>query len=288
MRPKDLHTKIFLDSGDPGETKEVLNLLGFLDGQTTNPTLISKSPEAQERLSKGEKFTKDEILEFYKKTVTEISHLIPEGSVSIEVYADHSTTAEEMLAQGKEMFSWIPNAHIKFPTTKEGLQAAQHAVKEGLRINMTLCFSQEQAAAVYDATLGAKKGQVFVSPFDGRLDDRGDSGISLVENIVNMYKNGDGHVEVLAASIRDVNHICYFNKAGTDIITVPFSVLRNWYEVGCPITIEDSDSTSGLKTIPYKEIGLNQPWTSYDISHDLTDKGIVKFSDDWNKLIKRR
>lgn len=78
-----------------------------------------------------------------------------------------------MLKQGKQMYSWVPNAHIKFPTATEGLKAANKAVKEDLRVNMTLCFTQEQAAAVYAATRGAKRGQVFVSPFIGRLDDGG-------------------------------------------------------------------------------------------------------------------
>lgn len=84
--------------------------------------------------------------------------MIPQGSVSVEVYADSSTKAEEMLAEAFEMSSWIPNAHIKFPSTKEGLKAAERAVKANLRVNMTLCFQQEQAAAVYSATSGSKKG----------------------------------------------------------------------------------------------------------------------------------
>src|SRR5512139_2619507 len=109
MRPKDLKARIFLDGGDPGETRETLHLLGFLDGQTTNPTLISKNPQARKRLDQGETFTKEDALNFYRDTVREISGLIPQGSVSIEVYADLSTTAEKMLRQGEEMFSWIPN-----------------------------------------------------------------------------------------------------------------------------------------------------------------------------------
>src|SRR3989344_5384486 len=157
MKPNNLKSKIFIDGGDPKETEEIKNLLGFLDGQTTNPTLVSKNPEAAKKLEKGEKFLKQELLEFYKEIVQKVSSLIPDGSISIEVYADKETKAEEMLNQGKEMFTWIPNAHIKFPTIKEGLIAAERAVKEGMRINMTLCFSQEQAAAVYAATKGAKK-----------------------------------------------------------------------------------------------------------------------------------
>jgi len=172
MKPAGLKSKIFLDSGDPAETKATLELLGFLDGQTTNPTLVAKNPYARERFEKGEKFSEKEIYDFYRKVVTEISGLIPDGSVSIEVYAALETTADEMFAQGKEMFTWIPNAHIKYPTTTAGLEAAERSTKEDIRVNMTLCFTQDQAAAVYAATKGANKGDSFVSPFVGRLADR--------------------------------------------------------------------------------------------------------------------
>ena len=165
MKPANLKTRLFLDGGDPEETRKLIKLLGFLDGQTTNPTLIAKNPEARARLEKGEKFSAGEILDFYRSVVTTVSGLIPQGSVSVEVYSDAATTAETMLRQGKEMYSWIPNAHVKFPASREGLKAAERAVGEGMRVNMTLCFSQEQAAAVYGATRGAHKGQVYVSPF---------------------------------------------------------------------------------------------------------------------------
>src|SRR5512139_2316371 len=125
MRPLNLKTKIFLDGGDPDETRQLLGLLGFLDGQTTNPTLISKNPEARMRLEGGEKFSAEEILAFYRKVVGEVSGLIPKGSISVEVYADARTTSEAMCRQAQEMFSWIPNAHIKFPTTTEGLKSAE-------------------------------------------------------------------------------------------------------------------------------------------------------------------
>ena len=117
MRPDKLKTKIFLDSGDPGETKEALSLLGFLDGQTTNPTLIAKNPQAKERIANGKKFSKEEVMSFYKEVVTELSGLIPQGSISVEVDANAQSEAEKLFAQGEEMFTWIPNAHIKYPTT---------------------------------------------------------------------------------------------------------------------------------------------------------------------------
>ena len=287
MRPKDLKARIFLDGGDPEETKEVIRLLGFLDGQTTNPTLISKNPRARHRLERGEKFTREEIIDFYQETVREISKLIPEGSISVEVYADHSTLAEAMLIQGKEMFSWIPNAHIKFPTSQEGLKAAEQAVKSGMRVNLTLCFSQEQAAAVYAATRGAKRGDVFVSPFIGRLDDKGENGMDVISHILKMYRKGDGHVMVLTASVRNIDHLLFALKLGSDIITVPFHVLKEWGEKGLPMPGDDYVyRPGGLKSIPFKEIDLSKKWQTYDIRHELTDKGMERFSADWNALIK--
>jgi transaldolase len=287
MRPDHLRTRIFLDGGDPNETRQLMKLLGFLDGQTTNPTLIAKNPQARMRLEKKEKFTSAEMLTFYHFVVRELSALMPQGSISIEVYADASTKAEEMLRQGREMFSWIPNAHVKFPTSGEGLRAAEQAVKEGLRVNMTLCFSQEQAAAVYAATAGAKRGAVFVSPFIGRLDDRGENGMDVIAHIITMYRKGNAHVEVLTASVRKLDHLLCALKLGSDIITAPFEVLKAWAEKGLPIPGDDYEYDSGkLKPIPYRHIELTGNWQKYDISHDLTDKGMEKFSADWNALIR--
>lgn len=281
MRPNNLTTRIFLDSGDPSETREVLSLLGFLDGQTTNPSLIAKNP-----VTAGKKFTQTELLKFYRAVVEEISLLIPEGSVSIEVYADALTTADEMLKQGREFFKWIPNAHIKYPTTKEGLRAAETSVEENMRVNMTLVFSQEQAAAVYAATKGAKKGQVFVSPFAGRLDDIGERGMDLIGNIIKMYKAGDGHVEVLTASVRSVSHIREAILLDSDILTAPLKVLKDWADSGLLLPDENFDyRTLNLKAIEYQNLDLNKPWQDYNLRHDLTDTGIEKFAADWNKLM---
>lgn len=288
MKPKNLTCNIFLDSGDPQETKEALTLLGFLDGQTTNPTLLSKNPEVKKRLARGEKFTKEEIYGLYKQVVGEISGLLPQGSVSIEVYADKTTSADAMLAQGRKMFGWIPNAHIKFPTTKEGLTAVGLAVKEGMRVNMTLVFSQDQAAAVYAATKGAKKGDVFVSPFVGRLDDRGENGMDMIKNIIEMYRGGDDHVAVLTASVRTVDQLLYAIKLGSDIITIPFTVAKQWSEQGLALPRDDFHYDAGnRKTIPYKEIERNRDWKEYDLTHELTDIGMEKFAGDWDTLIQQ-
>lgn len=327
MRSQNLKTKIFIDSGDPAETKQAIELLGFLDGQTTNPSLIAKHPKAAARMARGEKFTSEEIYGFYKEVVGELSKMMPGGSISIEVYADGLTTAEQMFAQGQEMFGWIPNAHIKFPTTAAGLEAAERAIKEGMRVNMTLCFSQAQAVAVYAATRGAKKGAVFVSPFVGRLDDRGENGMGLIANIIKMYRGGeggaaggytssagsgngsaagqtsvagrasdgrafgdhapDGHVEVLTASVRTMEHFLYALALGSDIITAPFKILKEWGDRKMPVPGADFKYNAGeLKPIPYQQLDLNKDWRSFDLRHDLTDKGIERFAQDWNNLIR--
>jgi len=287
VKPKNLKTKIFLDGGNPEETKEIVRLLGFLDGQTTNPTLIMKNPEALKRLKRGEKFTAEEILNFYRNIVLAISGLIPSGSISVEVYADASSTATTMLRQGDEIFTWVPNAHVKFPTSREGLKAAEHAVRDGMRVNLTLTFSQEQGAAVYAATRGSRRGQVFISPFVGRLDDGGENGMDLVANIIRMFSHGDGHVEVLTASVRSVEHLLYALQLGSDIITAPYDILRTWGEKGLQLPGPDFVySPEGLKPIPYREIDLGGKWQDYDIHHELTDKGMEKFSADWNSLIQ--
>lgn len=287
-RPQNLTTKIFLDGGDPDETKEIINLLGFLDGQTTNPTLISKNPVIKKRIEAGARLSEEEIVKFYRDVVKEISKILPDGSVSIEVYADRcGTGADAMFKQGKEMSSWIPNAHIKYPITQEGLAAAWQSIKEGMRVNMTLCFTQEQAAAVYSATRGAQtqKGDVFVSPFVGRLDDRGENGMDLIKNVIAMYENGDGHVEVLTASVRNMNHLLYAIKLGSDIITAPFKILQEWGAKGLPMPGDDFVYHGlDLTSMPYKELDLSRDWRSFGIAHELTDKGIDRFAEDWNSL----
>ncbi len=283
---KSLKTKIFLDGGYPQETKQILKLLGFLDGQTTNPSLIAKNPKIQKQLSQGKKLTNNDILDFYRKTVKALSQAIPEGSISIEVYADEKTTAKEMLNQARQMSSWINNAHIKFPITKEGLKAAYETVKKGIGVNLTLCFTQEQAAAVFCATKGAKNGQVFVSPFVGRLDDIDINGMDLIKNIVKMYEKTDHHVAVLTASTRNLNHFLYALKLKSDIITAPFKVIKEWVEKD--MTVPDNNfiyNSNNLKSISYQKINLNKNWQEFNLNHELTNKGLIKFANDWNALI---
>ena len=289
QKPK---TKILVDGGDPAETERIKSLIGFVDGQTTNPTLIAKNPEVQQRIASGHKMSVEEQHEEYKSIVRKISPLVGDAGVSIEVFSDLNTTSDQMLVEGRQMFTWIPNAYIKYPCTHEGLKAARTSVQEGLRVNITLCFAQEQAAAVYAATLGTKA-PAYVSPFVGRLDDRGEDGIDLVKNIQRMYKAGDGHVHVLAASIRSVDQLMACFAMGVDLVTVPAKVLEAWAAKG--LTMPQADFNyrgvtadgKALQPIPYRELDLGKPWESFDLKHDLTTKGIERFVADFEKTLKQ-
>lgn len=278
-------TKILLDGGDPDETRRVKYLLGFLDGQTTNPTYVAKNPEVQRRIASGHKLSKGEQKQEYKDIVQKISPLVGSAGVSIEVFADFNTSAEQMLAEGEEMFSWIPNAYIKYPCIREGLRAAKLSVERNMRVNMTLCFSQAQAAAVYAATKGTRE-PVYVSPFVGRLDDRGDNGMQVVENIRKMYEQGDGHVHVLAASLRKVDHLLYAFRLRCELATVPIKILEEWAKQQFPLAGDDfgysavDKNGKPLRLIPYQKLDLNAPWESFDLKHELTDRGIERFVDD--------
>lgn len=285
-------TKILVDGGDPDETRRIKQLLGFVDGQTTNPSLIAKNPDIRKRIESGRPLSAQEESEAYKRIVQEISPLVGDAGVSIEVFADLGTRAERMLEQGREMFTWIPNAYIKYPCTHEGLRAVQISVREGIRVNVTLCFSQEQAAAVYGASKGTAA-PAYVSPFVGRLDDRGENGMDLIRNIRRMYDSGDQHVKILAASIRHLDHLLAAFAYGADLVTVPAKVLDEWAAKGFPLPGKDFDyrgkTSQGqtLTPIPYKSLNLNEPWESFDIAHELTTKGIQKFVEDYRGTLKK-
>jgi transaldolase len=286
-----LKTKILVDGGDPEETRRMKSLLGFVDGQTTNPSLIAKNPEVQHRLATGRKFSLEEQEQEYKRIVQQISPLVGDGGVSIEVFADLKTTSEQMLVQGQDMFSWIPNAYIKYPCTHEGLDSAQMSVSQGIRVNITLCFSQEQAAGVYAATKTTKV-PVYVSPFIGRLDDLGENGMDLIKNIQKMYQAGDGHVHVLAASIRSTDQLLACFALGVELVTVPTKVLEAWAAKGFPMPDQDFTykgvdvAGNALRPIPYRSINLIQPLDAFDLRHDLTKKGIEKFVEDFESTIR--
>lgn len=283
MRPRNLNTLIYLDGCDSKETSLVKNELGFLDGQTTNPTLFSKNKEVAERVASGNKYSNDGLIERYKEEVLEINSIIGGGSVSVEVYADLASSVESLVGQGIEFSRLSDNVHVKLPATKNGLLAMKELLELGIKVNITLCFSQDQAAAVYSQSRGHNS--VYVSPFIGRLDGIGLSGFDLVKNIDAMYEKGDGHVQILAASIRD---LAAFQKVlfwGIDIVTAPKDVLLEWKETGfkIPKIIEEK---SDLKPIKYKSLSLSSNLDSYNLEHELTDKGLIKFVEDWSSLIR--
>ncbi|HKD60259.1 MAG TPA: transaldolase family protein [Terracidiphilus sp.] len=288
-RPK---AKILVDGGDPAETARIRQLLGFVDGQTTNPSLVAKNPDIRKRIAAGRPLSRQEANEAYRDIVRGISSLVGDAGVSIEVFADINTPAEHMFAEGREMYSWIPNAYIKFPCTHEGLRAAAMSVNERIRVNMTLCFSQEQAAAVYGATRGTRE-PAYVSPFVGRLDDRGENGMDLVKNICEMYKSSDHHVHVLAASIRGVDHLLSAFALGAELVTVPAKILEEWSAKGFPMPGPDfsyqaaTPEGRSLKPLDYKAIDLKTPWENLNIAHDLTTQGIHKFVQDYWSTLKK-
>ena len=282
-RPK---TKILVDGGDPQETRRVKELLGFVDGQTTNPSLIAKNPHIKQLIASGHKLSNREEMDEYKKIVQTISPLVGDAGVSIEVFSDEKTRARDMLDQGREMFSWIPNAYIKYPCTAEGLRAAEMSVKEGMKVNMTLCFSQQQAAAVYAATKGTKE-PAYVSPFVGRLDDIGQNGMDVVRNIKRMFSKGDGHVLVLAASIRSLEHLLYCFMLETELATVPAKILELWANRSFPMPDNQFQYKTTGKPIPYEELDLGQAWDAFDIQHELTRKGIEKFAADYRATLSQ-
>ena len=192
--------KIFIDSADIREIEE-LSSTGLIDGVTTNPSLIAKSG--------------NEIID----TVREICDIIP-GPVSAEVTAtDHKT----MMIEAEKLSKIAKNVTIKVPLTMAGVKTCHVLSKQGISVNVTLCFSPAQAI------LAAKAGATFISPFIGRLDDLGLNGMDLIYDIVDIYQNYEFKTEVLAASIRGTHHIVESSKAGADIVTIPPKVFREMY-----------------------------------------------------------
>ncbi len=288
-------THIYIDGGDPHESKAADAMLrehhlGALDGQTTNPTLIAKNAlkSLQAEKSDTKTLTAAEAEEFYKRTVQEIAS-VTKGPISIQVIGNPDTlSAEDMVHQARERLLWIPQAVIKFPCTREGLTAAEIICQEG-PVNITLVFSQEQAAAVYAATKHHNY-EVYVSPFVGRLDDRGENGMDVVANIIDMYRLGDGHVKVLTASTRTLNHVFFALKLKSDIITIPYKLFTEWSEpgTGTPFAVPPENfvyDVPGLTDLPYRELTLDLEWSEYDIKHQLTDSGIRKFWEDWSQIV---
>lgn len=291
----DRKTRIFLDSGNPEDSKNAKDLLGVLDGQTTNPSLVAKHPEAQKYLESGKKLTRDELLGFYRQIIQEIEKYT-DGAISVEVYADWGTTAQDMLSQAESMYSWGKNIYMKFPTIPQGLKAANEFTSKGGRVNMTLVFDQNQSAAVYAATQDALQ-PCFVSPFMGRWDDRGYNGLDLIKNIIRMYSGFDKmrnvekpHVLVLAASIRNLNHLYGSLSLEADIVTMPLKIIEEWVAEGKKIPDSSFNTSSpDLKKIPYEQIQFNEDFKAFNIEKaegGLLDEGLKRFANDWNNLLK--
>lgn len=202
--------KFFLDTANLIEIQVAADM-GMLDGVTTNPSLIAKE---------GAKF---------EKRIVEICEVV-QGPVSAEVT---SRDVESMCRQGHELAKLHPWVIVKTPTTKDGLKAARCLIKDGIKINSTLCFSPSQALLV------AKIGASFVSPFVGRLDDISEPGMDLVREIVTIYRNYGFKTQVLAASIRHPIHVVEAAKVGADIVTMPYKVFEQLFKH--PLTDKGQD-----------------------------------------------
>ena len=190
--------KFFVDSAEIDQIAE-LNDLGMVDGVTTNPSLIMKSGR--------------DIIEVTKEICSIVS-----GPVSAEVTA---TEAEKMIAEGRKLSKIADNIAIKVPLTWDGLKACKVLSGEGNMVNVTLCFSANQAL------LAAKAGATFISPFIGRLDDINIDGMDLIEDIRVIYDNYGFETQILAASIRTVNHVLESARIGADVMTAPPAVIKS-------------------------------------------------------------
>ena len=215
--------RIFLDTAKIEEVRQA-SKLGVISGVTTNPTLMARAGATD-----------------YKATIKEIASIIP-GPISTEVVVEG---VEPMLNQAREMAAWASNIVIKIPVNADGLEVTSILAKENIKINMTLCFSANQAL------LAALSGATYISPFVGRLDDIGQDGMQLVEDILDIYENyPDINTEVIAASIRHPEHCLRAARAGAHIATLPYDVLIKM------------------------------------IQHPMTDAGISRFLADWQNTNK--
>jgi transaldolase len=213
--------KIFIDSGETDEIKEA-HEMGLVDGVTTNPSLASKSGKP------------------FKQLIMEITEII-DGPISAEVV---SVTAPEIVKEGEEIAAWHKNIVVKVPLIAEGLKAVKILTGKGIKTNVTLCFSAAQAL------LAAKAGATYVSPFVGRLDDIATEGMDVIRDIRLIYDNYGIETQILTASARSPMHFVEAARIGSDVITAPFSVLKQL------------------------------------VHHPLTDIGLQKFLADWEKTKK--
>lgn len=189
--------KIFLDTANVEEIRRAAEL-GLVDGVTTNPTLIAKEGKR------------------HRHVIEEIAKAV-KGPISVE---GNGTTADELVEEGEEFAKWAPNVVVKIPMTKEGMRAVRLLSKKGIKTNVTLVFSANQAL------FAAKAGATYVSPFIGRLDDIGQDGMGLIRDIVEIYRNYGYKTEIIVASVRHPLHVIESAKAGAHIATIPAGVLE--------------------------------------------------------------
>ncbi|HEY9899088.1 MAG TPA: fructose-6-phosphate aldolase [Pantanalinema sp.] len=192
--------KFFLDTANIDEIREAASW-GQIDGVTTNPSLIAKE---------GRDF---------KQVINEICAIV-DGPISAEAI---SLDAEGMIREGREFAKWHPNVVVKLPMTIEGLKAAKVFKAEGIKTNVTLVFSANQAL------LAARAGATYISPFVGRLDDEGQDGMALIAEIVEVFSNYDFDTQILVASIRHPMHVTDAAKLGADVCTMPYKVLKQMF-----------------------------------------------------------
>jgi transaldolase len=188
--------EIFIDTADIDEIKEAMDL-GVLDGVTTNPSLVAKTGKS------------------FEVCIKEILEVVP-GPVSVEVVA---TDHEGMVAEAKKYAAWGKNVVVKVPIIREGLKAIKTLTDQGIRVNVTLCFSPMQAL------LAAKAGATYISPFVGRLDDISQDGMDLIAQICEIYGNYGYDTKVLVASIRNPMHVVQAALMGADVATIPLKVI---------------------------------------------------------------
>jgi transaldolase len=210
--------KLFVDTGNLKEI-EALSAIGILDGVTTNPSLLAKES--------GD----------YRQILKQICQTV-KGPVSAEVVA---TDAAGMISEGRSLAAIDEHIVVKVPFTKEGVKACKALASSGIRVNVTLIFSATQA------WLAAKAGASYVSPFVGRLDDIGTTGMNLIREIVDIFDNFEFSTEVLVASVRNPIHVVEAARMGADVVTVPAAVIEQCFK------------------------------------HPLTDLGLERFLKDWEK-----
>ncbi len=296
-------TRFILDSGLVSEYKDISTLAQKhhteLWGATTNPTLIAKN-------FAGKKISTKEAFALQKEIVMEILGIVP-GAVSAEVYADAQTSAKDMIEQGRDIATWSNRIVVKLPTNREGFIARTELRKNSIPVNNTLVFSQEQIFAICLHEKIAEKSfgplhnewPSFISPFVGRLDDIGLNGMDLVTHGMKIKEIVGAKLWMLEASVRNMHHFAKGLDLSSELITVPAKVYHEWFALSATEKqAHTAESPTNLSRIPFWqppneliEIDSIQAFMEtidnkkLNIQHDLTDKGLVKFAEDWNAVI---